>query len=543
MGFQQGLSGLNASSRALDVVGNNIANSGTVGFKTGSAQFADVFAASLNGAGSTPVGIGTKVAAVVQQFTQGNISVTNNPLDLAINGGGFFIVDDGSGGNLYSRNGQFQLNKDGYIVNAQGQELKGRLAVDGIVPSGAEIAPLRLFDPTASLTGPPQATGASTGGTGIQANVNLDSREGAPTTATFNHSDPTSYNTSTATTIYDSLGNPHTYSMYFVKTSQATGMIAADPTGAAAQAAVTAAMAQYAADPDPIVVAGAAAAEASVNTKISDLVTALAAAATPADQAALLSAFEADATTQATADALAADPGMTAPQAAAYAAAAVSAALGTSASNQWTVYSTVTNPSGASPTFTDLSAGGTTPLGNLTFDTSGKLTSTPMSVTLTDAQLGYAGSVTATTTFPVNFSGSTQYGSSFTVNTMLQDGFASGTLSGFNVGKDGIVLGRFTNGQNTNIGQVVLASFRNPNGLQPLGDNTWARTPDSGEQILGSPASSGQFGPLQSASLEDANVDLTQELVYMITLQRAYQANAQTIKTQDQVLQTLVNLR
>jgi flagellar hook protein FlgE len=442
MGFQQGLSGLNASSRALDVVGNNIANSGTVGFKTGSAQFADVFAASLNGAGATPVGIGTKVAAVVQQFTQGNISVTNNPLDLAINGGGFFVVDDGSGGNLYSRNGQFQLNKDGFIVNAQGQELKGRLAVDGIIPTGAEIAPLRLFDPTASLTGPPQATGASTGGLGIQANINLDSREEAiPVTTTFKYADPTTYNTSTATTIYDSLGNPHTYSMYFVK-----------------------------------------------------------------------------------------DPALP---------------------NTWNTYATVTNPKGAVPPFTDLSAAGTVSLGTLAFDVSGTLVAAtvPFSTTLTDAELGYTGAVGTVTppatsqTFNINFAGSTQYGSSFTVNTMLQDGFASGTLSGFNVGKDGIVLGRFTNGQNTNIGQVVLASFRNPNGLQPLGNNVWARTPDSGEEILGTPASSGQFGPLQSASLEDANVDLTQELVYMITLQRAYQANAQTIKTQDQVLQTLVNLR
>ena len=98
MGFQQGLSGLNVFSKSIDTIGNNIANSGTVGFKSGSAQFADVFAASLSGAGAAPVGIGTKIAAVVQQFSQGNISSTNNPLDTAINGGGFFQMDDGSGG-------------------------------------------------------------------------------------------------------------------------------------------------------------------------------------------------------------------------------------------------------------------------------------------------------------------------------------------------------------------------------------------------------------------------------------------------------------
>jgi flagellar hook protein FlgE len=93
------------------------------------------------------------------------------------------------------------------------------------------------------------------------------------------------------------------------------------------------------------------------------------------------------------------------------------------------------------------------------------------------------------------------------------------------------------------VGPVILSSFRNPQGLQPLGNNTWAQAPASGNPILGDPGSSGQYGQLQSASLEDANVDLTAELVNMITLQRVYQANAQTIKTQDGILQTLVNLR
>ena len=470
MGFQQGLSGLNASSKALDVVGNNVANSGTVGFKSGSAQFADVFAASLSGAGATPVGIGTRIAAVVQNFTQGNISVTNNPLDTAINGGGFFVVDDGQGGNLYTRNGQLQLNKDGYIVNAAGNQLKGRAAVNGVVPQGAQIEPLRLFDPKASLTGPPQATGSSTGLLGVQVNLNLDSREAGIETGydpltnvgpgSFNYADPTKYNTSTATTIYDSLGNPHTFTMYFVKD--------------------------------------------------------------------------------------------------------------TSATNTWNVYGTLSNPAGASQTFVDLSdtsgpppdgtARGTLGLGQLAFDAAGNLIAAvppaPISVTLTDAQLGYVGSVgtpvtpatipptfTPDQTFNLDFSGSTQYGSNFAVNTLTQDGFASGTLAGFNVGSDGTILGRFTNGQSATVGQIILASFRNPQGLQPLGGNNWARTPDSGEQLLGAPGSSGQYGSLQSASVEDANIDLTAELVNMITLQRTYQANAQTIKTQDQVLQTIVNLR
>jgi flagellar hook protein FlgE len=424
MGFQQGLSGLNASSKSLDTIGNNIANSGTVGYKAGSTQFADVFAASLNGAGAAPVGLGARVSTIVQQFTQGNISVTNNPLDIAINGGGFFQVDDGQGGTQYSRNGQFQLDKNGFIVNAQGLQLKGIMAVNGVVSPGSPNVPLRLFDPSQSLTGSPQATGTSTGATGVQANINLDSR--LPAIALpFNYADPTTYNQSTAVTTYDSLGNPHTYSMYFVKT----------------------------------------------------------------------------------------------------------------AANAWDVYATVTNPAGAVPTFQNLGAAG-----SLAFNTSGQLTSGPIAAAISDADLGYAGAVLPMA-FNLNFSGSTQFGSAFAVNTLLQDGYAAGTLAGFQIGNDGTVLGNYTNGQSQVVGQTVLATFRNPQGLQPLGNNVWAQTPDSGESILGTPGSSGQFGVLQSAALEDANVDLTAELVSMITQQRVYQANAQTIKTQDSILQTLVNLR
>jgi flagellar hook protein FlgE len=452
MGFQQGLSGLSASSKSLDTIGNNIANSGTVGFKSGSAQFADVFAASLSGAGAAPVGIGTKVGAIVQQFSQGNISSTNNPLDTAINGGGFFQMDDGTGGTVYARNGQFQLDKDGYLINAQNLQLKGIPAINGVISTGAPAAPLRLFDPTQSLAGPPVQTGGSSSGLGIQANVNLDARAPSPTLTvpTFDYANSASYNQSTAVTVYDSLGNPHTYSIYFVK--------------------------------DPV------------------------------------------------------------------------------ATNLWTTYATVTNPAGGVPTFTDLSVGGTVPLGTLAFNVDGTLdlaTTYPGGVmttqTILDSELGYTGAVgtidpltgfvTPSMTFNVNFTGSTQFGSLFAVNAMTQDGFASGSLSGFNVGTDGILLGRYSNGQSKAIGQIVLASFRNPQGLQPLGDNRWGATSSSGEPLVGAPGSSGQYGLLQSSSLEDSNVDLTAELVQMITQQRSYQANAQTIKTVDQILQTLVNLR
>jgi flagellar hook protein FlgE len=411
MSFQQGLSGLNASAKALDTIGNNIANSGTVGFKGATAQFADVFAASLAGGGTAPIGLGTKMAAVRQQFTQGNITVTNNALDLAINGGGFFEVQNATGDTLYTRNGQFQLDKDGYIVNAKGQRLMG---YSGTAATGSTTA-LRLFDPTSSSDAAPLATGGSIAATGVQAGLNLDSRATVPTTA-FNYQVATTYNSSTAVTVYDTLGNPHTMQVYFRKTA-----------------------------------AGA-----------------------------------------------------------------------------WDVY---TGLDGAAP-------GAAAPI---TFDTSGKL-ATPANGIIAQSFAVTSGAVTPLT-FNLDLSGTTQYGSNFTVNSLLQDGYASGKLAGFNIGSDGVILGRYTNGQTRNLGQVALANFRNPQGMQSLGDNVWQQTSDAGPVMEGIPGSSGQYGPLQSAALEDSNVDLTAELVAMITQQRVYQANAQTIKTQDSIMQTLVNLR
>ena len=154
MGFQSGLSGLNASAKNLDVIGNNVANSNTVGFKSSRAVFADVFASSLAGAGASNIGIGTKVSSVLQEFTQGNITVTSNPLDLAINGRGFLRLDN-NGAVAYSRNGQLHLDEQGYIVNGDNLRLTGYPvdATGNIVAS----APMPLQLSTSDIA--PHATG------------------------------------------------------------------------------------------------------------------------------------------------------------------------------------------------------------------------------------------------------------------------------------------------------------------------------------------------------------------------------------------------
>jgi flagellar hook protein FlgE len=138
--------------------------------------------------------------------------------------------------------------------------------------------------------------------------------------------------------------------------------------------------------------------------------------------------------------------------------------------------------------------------------------------------------------------GSTQFGSTFGVTSLTQDGYTSGRLAGLSVSSEGIIQGRYSNGQSRDLGQVVLANFANPNGLQPLGGNQWSETAASGQPLVGAP-NSGSLGALQSAAIEESNIDLTAELVNMITAQRNYQANAQSIKAQDAIMQTLVNLR
>jgi flagellar hook protein FlgE len=142
----------------------------------------------------------------------------------------------------------------------------------------------------------------------------------------------------------------------------------------------------------------------------------------------------------------------------------------------------------------------------------------------------------------VSFAGSTQFGSAFGVTAVSQDGFAPGQLTGFAIDGDGTVQARYSNGKTLPAAQIALADFRDEQGLASVGGNLWRATPASGQPAIGAPGSA-NLGTLQGGSLEEANIDLTQQLVDMITAQRAYQANAQTIKTQDQMMSTLVNLR
>jgi flagellar hook protein FlgE len=417
MSFQQGLSGLNASSKNLEVIGNNVANANTVGAKESRAEFGDMYAAAVS---NTSIGIGVNLQAVTQQFTQGNITTTDSPLDLAINGNGFFEVSNGSQ-TLYTRNGQFQANKDGFLTTNTGLKLVGYPAsADGTIQPGGAV-PLQL--PTGGVA--PNPTGK------IGVDMNLDARKATTLpagTPQIDFTDATTYNDATSVTVFDAKGQDVALTYYFQK----------------------------------------------------------------------------------------------------------------SATDTWNVYAT------ANGTSVNVDGSGNPlPVTAIDFPANG---GTPTSPTGT-VSFGIPSTTNAAgaTTLPISgvaldLTGATQFGSNFGVTSMVQDGYSAGQLISVAIEPSGVVTATYSNGQSKPAGQLELATFRNPQGLSPLGGNLWARTYASGDPTVGTP-SSGNIGALQAGALEESNTDLTGELVNMITAQRVYQANAQTIKTQDQVLQTLVNLR
>jgi flagellar hook protein FlgE len=420
MSFQQGLSGLNASAKNLQVIGNNIANANTYGAKTARAEFADVYAASLGAPASGQIGLGAKLAAVAQQFSQGNIKTTDNPIDLAINGGGFFQISDPAGAVSYTRNGQFKLDREGYVVNNGLQRLMGYPAdATGQIQPGQAVA-LKL--PTSGVA--PRATSQ------IDIEANLDSRKAVTTPSAaplIDFNDADTYNNATTLTLYDAKGQEVALTYYFQKSADDNWNVFATANGTT--------LAGTAAAPSPI---------------------------TP-----IVFAANGSAPTAPTAPVLIDIPA-------------------------------ATNSQGVA----------------------------------TMAILGIA----------FDLSKMTQFGSAFGVTDMQQDGYSAGSLNSVTVEANGVITARYSNGQSQPAGQIELSTFRNAQGLTPMGDNAWARTFASGDPVNGAPGQ-GNLGALEAGALEESNIDLTGELVNMITAQRIYQANAQSIKTEDQILQTMINLR
>jgi len=422
MAFQQALAGLNSSSKSLDVIGNNIANANTVGNKVARAEFSAMVAGSNTGSSGVSAGLGVEVSGITQQFSQGNISITGNNLDIAINGDGFFQMQLIDGTTAYSRDGQLKLDKLGNIVSSAGAKVMGFTTDIYGVKTSSTPAPLIM---------PTSAPIAASATTSVTAAFNLNAADTTTYVAGNSATPLNKYGTSL--NVYDPQGNAVPFKMAFTR------------------AASTAANA-----PDP-------------------------------------------------------------------------------ALDNWDVRDGTT---GNILTYTN-ALGAPTNL-QLRFRANGVLYTPTTTPTITIANAGSV--VNPTLSFSLDLKSATQYASNFAVSSLSQDGYTSGSLTGITVNDQGLIKASYSNGQTQFKGMISLASFRNTQGLQPLGGNNWSETFASGAPTTGQPGS-GQFGTTRAGALEDSNVDLTAELVNMMTTQRAYQANAQTIKTQDQVMQSLINLR
>ena len=492
MAFQHGLSGLNASSKNLDVIGHNIANANTTGFKSSRAEFADLVASSMGAGGGANYGIGVEVAAVAQQFSQGNVTVTGNNLDVAINGNGFFKVQQADGSAAYTRAGNFKLDKTGDLVTNGGAQVMGFKVDPATGLSTSEAQPLSF--PTGS---PIQAKQTES----IKATLNLDARAtgnpakaGPPAVAAVAPADRSTYGTSI--NVYDTQGVPLPVNVYFQKSDSNQWDVydkLDDPKAV-----------------PPVVARIVGKIQMDGNGNISGMTQPKPGSAVDANGSP--TEFQ---TWFKDADGKMKQADVTGSWAYTF------------------VTPATTPPTVASATLT-LGAPGTATDAPTTFAFDMNLSVDPSKANPNNPPKPFNVSL--------NLKDVTQFGSKFAVADLTQNGYASGDLTSINISNDGMVMASYSNGVTRAEAQVALANFRNPQGLLAVGGNNWVESFDSGPAVLGKPGD-GNFGALRSGALEDSNVDLTAELVNMMTAQRAYQANAQTIKTQDQVMSTLVNLR
>ena len=434
--FFSATSGINATSRALSEIGNNIANAQTVGFKSRTVSFGDLFGATIGGGGITnglTEGRGVRVLDVDPSFTQGAFQNTSNALDLAIDGDGFFQVNDAVGNSSYSRAGQFQRDDAGNIVSPTGLRLQGYQAdAAGNIITGA------LGDLVLTTT---QVLGIAT--TQVDMSGNLSSTEPVLTGFTnaallLDPSNQANAQFSQGVQVFDSQGTGHDLTMYFSKT----------------------------------------------------------------------------------------------------------------ALNQWTYSVIAPDSEVTAPIATEPTTGNSlVAQGTLTFTSAGLLdieTPATHNISFTNGSgapqpFVFDFGTSITTDGGTGTDGMLQQGSPSVLLTLSQDGFANGTLTSTSIGEDGIITGKFSNGVTQNLGQVALTRFNNPDGLQPIGQNLFIESGDSGTPLVGVPGT-GSFGKVFASTLETSNVDLGDELVNMIIMQRGFQANSRIITTTNDLLGELVNL-
>ncbi|MGA2414029.1 MAG: flagellar hook protein FlgE [Candidatus Sulfotelmatobacter sp.] len=502
--FSIPLSGLTAESTDLSAIANNLSNQNTPGYKTTQALFSDLFYQNLGttGAGDPEqLGAGTEIGALPSLFTQGSVSATGVPTDVAIQGNGFFAVQNANGTINYTRAGDFSVNNTNFLVTSAGQQVLGYPAVNGVVNTGAGIAPLALG---AGTINPPTPTANA------QLTANLSASAGLGTTF------------STPETIYDSLGAPHQLTYNFTNTGpntwsyslnippadlNAAGGVA--PTGILATGTLTF-------NGNGVLIGdsgGAGTTVVGTNTG-NGTISGVAATAATATQNFVITA------TSATTFSVVGS---------------VSGALGTA---------TVGVP------FTSPQLDFTLTAGSTAFAIGDKFTVPTTPVGLADVKaIPITGFMDGASNQTFNWnvlSGTapvlTQVAGASTATALSQDGSSSGSLVSFSIGSDGTVTGSFSNDKTQALGQLVLANFANVNGLQLDGSTNFSPTLASGPAVVGVPGQ-GVLGTLSGGSLELSNVDIATEFANLIVAQRGFEADAKAVTTFDQITQDTIALK
>ena len=461
MSFNIALSGVSASQKDLDTTANNIANVNTVGFKESRAEFGDVYAASLLASGKTKVGDGALTQEVSQQFSQGSLSFTNNALDLAITGNGFFatVPEITSRDFSFTRAGQFKLDSNNFVVNSSGSNLLGfPVNPDGTSSSVAlsTTVPVRIPD----SSGSPQKTNE------VDMRFNLPAGAQAKVAGEFDPNDPLTYNAATSVTVYDSLGDSHVMTYYFIK------------------------------DNDPAVVNEWYVA-AAIDDKLVDMANADGSDADAATAVNSLGVLSGNAV-----------------------------AAGKITFSEGGDFISMQSADGIAPPNAKFL---TEEFGDVVLSNG----SDPTQRIAVDFNLDAA---SATPNEP------TQFASAFEVTSLEQDGLPVGRLTGIDIGPDGLVRATFSNGTSEPIVRVALARFSNEQGLTQQSGTQWKESILSGEALAGE-ATTGTYGDINSSALEQANVNLTTELIDMIIAQRNFQANSRALEVNNQLNQTILNIR
>jgi flagellar hook protein FlgE len=568
-----GVSGLNANGNALSVIGNNIANLSTVGFKSSRATFADLISSSLGGgSGAIQTGLGVALTSVQGNFSQGSLATTTNALDLAIDGNGFFIVNDAAGATFYTRAGQFHLNENDNVVDPNGFLLQGFVANSSGVITGT-LGNISL--PT--TTGAPRATTSAF----LAANLNATSPQTGARASVAG----------SAPSVTTSAAGNNSFNINLNGDGVRTITVANGLTGQALATAIQSAV-RALASVDPFLAAAYSGFTASVSgTGVFSLSSGLTGTTNDAGTTTNTVVVTANG-----GDTLAANLNLLTGTSTAGTDFLISDPTGTSNfSTAVTVYDSLgvghllttyfTKVGGNTWNYNMLastndivtgnyhSSNVNTPLGivrvgagTLTFGTNGTLdresptlrfdtgtatgvfTGTPgqlqvdFQAATPDQLITYNFGTSVTGEGGTGLDGTTQFGSQSAVVQQTQDGFAAGTLQSFSIGSDGIISGRFSNGELRALAQVVLARFPDPIGLIRTGKNTFATSGTSGQPINGTPDSAG-LGRILASTVELSNVDLGESFIDMIAAQRGFQANSRVITTSDELLQELVNLK